>query len=987
MKRTLLTLFCTLLALAASADEGMWLPSLISQRIDDMRAKGFRLTAEDIYSINKASMKDAVVLFNGGCTGELISSEGMLLTNHHCGYDAIQAHSSVEHDYLTNGFWAMSRREELPNKELNVRFLVRMEEVTDRIAAGETKAEIIRRAEAESKGYKASVEQMYYGNQQFLFIYEQFDDVRLVGAPPSSIGKFGGDTDNWIWPRHTGDFSLFRIYAGKDNKPAAYSPENVPYRPKRHFTISTAGVEEGDFTMIYGFPGNTQEYILSDAVAYIAERSDPAKIAIRTGRLDIISAAQESDPALRIHYAAKHASIANAWKKWQGEALGIGRLGTVASKRAYEQEFAAWAQDKPEYRSVVADLKAEYARIADAYFAREITRETLGALPERYTPEERAEAAFARREQTERALFEWLFGQYARRCPVQYQIPAFLAGVAASGSPEAYAGEVFDTLWREGADTTAVHALHKDTERMLGHIGWMLETKSLRNLNSGRLNELYTTYIKGLREWDTLRAFYPDANLTLRVAYGHVGGYEYADGEYRQMSRDLSLDYISSSDNFLKRTLLEMTTNDLDKKRQSNGSYSVYSYLLRTPLTKAVDGTKPEVNHGVAKKKEYGFGIAGLMGVRFVDGNNQPTGEYGLVVTSVYPDSPASEAGFRRGTFFAQYNGAAITAANLNSVYGTLIAPGGASTVKLTENKQGAQPVSLTAREIYPNPVIHSEVITSGAHRIGYLVYDSFDAAYDDELLAAVKKLKDGNITDMVLDLRNNGGGHVISSNMLSTCIAGAACQGKVYEYYRYNDSRMATVEKTARETGKEYDTAAKKFFDEFYYGDYYGVDLRNYALNMTRLYVLVTGNTASSSEAVINTLRGLDGFTVKLIGEKTNGKNVGMEVSKFTVGNYSYELAPISFQGYNAKQVTVDKNGLAVDTACEEWDGELKDYGDRSEPMLAAALSQITGQRSASVSGTRSTAPGVRPATDIALPDLSNRPNGMIVFLPAAEE
>lgn len=211
MKRTLLTLFCTLLALAASADEGMWLPSLISQRIDDMRAKGFRLTAEDIYSINKASMKDAVVLFNGGCTGELISSEGLLLTNHHCGYDAIQAHSSVEHDYLTHGFWAMSRREELPNKELDVRFLVRMEEVTDRIAAGETKAEIIRRAEAEGKGYKASVEQMYYGNQQFLFIYEQFDDVRLVGAPPSSIGKFGGDTDNWAWPRHTGDFSMFRI--------------------------------------------------------------------------------------------------------------------------------------------------------------------------------------------------------------------------------------------------------------------------------------------------------------------------------------------------------------------------------------------------------------------------------------------------------------------------------------------------------------------------------------------------------------------------------------------------------------------------------------------------------------------------------------------------------------------------------------------------------------------------------------------------------
>ena len=546
MKRTLLTLFCTLLALAASADEGMWLPSLISQRIDDMRAKGFRLTAEDIYSINKASMKDAVVLFNGGCTGELISSEGLLLTNHHCGYDAIQAHSSVEHDYLTNGFWAMSRREELPNKELNVRFLVRMEEVTDRIAAGETKAEIIRRAEAEGKGYKASVEQMYYGNQQFLFIYEQFDDVRLVGAPPSSIGKFGGDTDNWIWPRHTGDFSMFRVYASKENKPAPYSPQNVPYRPKKHFTISTKGVKEGDFTMIYGFPGNTQEYILSDAVAYIAERSDPTKIAVRTGRLDIISKAQESDPALRIFYAARHASIANAWKKWQGEVLGIERRGTVASKRAYEEAFDAWAQDKPEYRGVVAQLKAEYARIADPYFAREITFETLGALPIRYSAKERAEAVFARREATERALYDLQFGEYARRCPAQYQIPEFLDGVARCGSPEAFAEEVFTQVWNEG-DTTAATALRSGTKRMLDHIAWLTGTKSLRNLNSKRLNELYTSYIKGLREWDARRAFYPDANLTLRVAYGTVAGYEYADGEYHKPQT--TLDGIIAKDN------------------------------------------------------------------------------------------------------------------------------------------------------------------------------------------------------------------------------------------------------------------------------------------------------------------------------------------------------------------------------------------------------------------------------------------------------
>ena len=546
MKRTLLTLLAALTLLPALADEGMWLPSLISTRIDDMRAKGFRLTAEEIYSINRASMKDAVVLFDGGCTGELISAEGLLLTNHHCGYDAIQAHSSVEHDYLTYGFWARTRAEELPNEKLNVKFLVRMEEITDRLAAGETAEEIIRAAEAEGTGYKAAVEQMYYGNQQFLFVYEQFDDVRLVAAPPSSIGKFGGDTDNWIWPRHTGDFSLFRIYASKENKPAAYSPDNVPYRPKKHFTISTKGVREGDFTMIYGFPGNTQEYILSDAVAYIAERSDPAKIAIRDGRLAIIAAAQASDPALRIHYAAKHAAIANAWKKWQGEVLGLTRRGTVASKRDYEERFAAWAADKPAYRDVVRDLKAEYARVTEPYFAREITLETLRSLPAKYSDAERAAELFARCEPTERALYRYLFGQYAERCPAQYQVPEFLDGVAAAGSVEAFADQVFDEVWQGGA-TPLSDSLRAGVTRMTKHIGGLLGTDALRNLNSRRLNELYTLYIRGLREWDTTRAFYPDANLTLRVAYGSVAGYEYADGEYH--TPQTTLDGIIAKDN------------------------------------------------------------------------------------------------------------------------------------------------------------------------------------------------------------------------------------------------------------------------------------------------------------------------------------------------------------------------------------------------------------------------------------------------------
>ena len=546
MKRYLVILLTALMVLPAKADEGMWLPCLIADRIEDMQSKGFQLTAEDIYSINQASMKDAVVLFDGGCTAELISAQGLLLTNHHCGYDAIQAHSTVEHDYLTNGFWARSREEELPNKGLNVRFLVRMEEVTDQLLAGVAREELIARAEKEGVGYRASIEQMYFGNQYFMFVYQQFDDVRLVGTPPSSIGKFGGDTDNWIWPRHTGDFSMFRIYASKDNQPAAYSPDNVPYEPKRFFPISTKGVHEGDFTMIYGFPGNTQEYILSDEVEYIAHRSNPAKIDIRTGRLEIIAKGQALDPALRIHYAAKHASIANAWKKWQGAVLGMNNRNTVASKRIYEQQFEAWAQNHEEYQTVVADLKAEYRRILDAYFAREIMLETLIQLPVEYSEEERQEAYFDLRQKTEEDLFVYLCGEYEKRCPNDYRVAAFDEGIAQKGSVEAFAKDLFATVWA-GSDQETMPAFRKKLIEKLHEITELLGTKSLRNVNSKRLNELYTIYIKGLRVWDEERAFYPDANLTLRVAYGSVEGYEYRDGEYHYPQT--TLDGIIAKDN------------------------------------------------------------------------------------------------------------------------------------------------------------------------------------------------------------------------------------------------------------------------------------------------------------------------------------------------------------------------------------------------------------------------------------------------------
>ena len=546
MKRILPTFFALLLLAPAMADEGMWLPSLISHRIRDMRAKGFRLTADDIYSINKASMKDAVVLFDGGCTGELVSAEGLLLTNHHCGYDAIQSHSAVEHDYLTHGFWARSRAEELPNKELNVKFLVRMEDVTDRMAAGETADEIVRKAEAEGKGYKAAVEQMYYGNQQFLFLYEQFDDVRLVGAPPSSIGKFGGDTDNWIWPRHTGDFSVFRIYAGPDNKPAAYSPDNVPFRPRRHFTVSTRGVAEGDFTMIYGFPGNTQQYILSDVVKYIAETSDPMKIAIRTGRLDLISRAQESDPALRIHYAAKHASIANAWKKWQGEVLGIKRLGTYEKKLRTEQRFVEATGDG----EVLQELKNEFARALPYYYTRELLGETLLTLRYGFTDEEKADPLFAKRRPVEQALYRLAFEEYAGRSTMLAPIAEFEAGIKQHGTPAAYADHIF-ALAADDPQNPELIALKEAIKGLSAEIVDELGTRSLRNFNSARMNALYARYVEGLRRWAAAEkregAMFPDANLTLRVAYGKVAGYEYADGEYHTPLT--TLDGIIAKDN------------------------------------------------------------------------------------------------------------------------------------------------------------------------------------------------------------------------------------------------------------------------------------------------------------------------------------------------------------------------------------------------------------------------------------------------------
>ncbi len=550
IKRTLLLALLTVaVGATAVADKGMWLPSLISSRIKDMRSKGFRLTAEDIYSINKASLKDAVVLFDGGCTGEIVSPEGLLLTNHHCGYDAIQALSSVDHDYLTDGYWAKSRSGELPCKGLQVAVLVRMEDITDRLAGGESAEAIVAAAKAEGKGYAAAVEQMYYGNEQYLFVYRVFDDVRLVGTPPSSIGKFGGDTDNWIWPRHTGDFSVFRIYASPDNEPAAYSKANVPYRPARHFEISTRGVGEGDFTMIYGFPGNTQEYITSDAVDYIANLSDPVKIALRTERLDIIREAQQRDAKVRIQYAAKHATIANAWKKWQGEVLGIRRLGTLDKKRAYEARFAA---ENPSQAFLLDSLHAAYERNITGYYLRELFNETLRAIEMPQMVRFAMTARDHERKRTvaaefyknydagiDRAIARRMMSEFVRLAPEGTVPDALSALFAAHGGAEAYADYLydnssmttFDGLVGGDASADAAAEFVAAVEPLYEHAS----RYAYRNLsNVPDIERWYRPYVKALMEWDRERAFFPDANLTLRVAYGKVAGYEYADGEYHR---------------------------------------------------------------------------------------------------------------------------------------------------------------------------------------------------------------------------------------------------------------------------------------------------------------------------------------------------------------------------------------------------------------------------------------------------------------------
>ena len=569
MKRILIALLAVLMMAPAWADEGMWLPVLIGQRIKDMRAKGFKLKAEDVYSVNKACLKDAVVLFGSGCTGELVSGEGLLFTNHHCGYSQIQRHSSVEHDYLKDGFWAMTRDQELPNKGLTVSFLEYMQDVTDAVLKGYSEGmterqrdsvikvnsqTLVAEAVKEGKGLRADVEALFYGNQYFLFVFRTFRDVRLVGAPPSSIGKFGGDTDNWMWPRHTGDFSIFRIYADKDNNPADYSEDNVPYQPKKFFKISRKGVKEGDFTFVYGCPGSTKEYVTSDEVEYTGNVSDPKKIALRTKRLDIMKKYMAQSQAVRIQYSSKAANVSNAWKKWQGEEKGIRRMKTVDKKKEYQERFKQWAKGT-RYDGLVERLEALYAKRNPYFLAYEYYNETvrsiellqiasgvLNVLKNKKAKDAAVEAFFKDYYQPiDEEIFVAMMKAFDDEMPDEFKPDYFKQMLSQYGSVEAWRKDLFSkSMFTDKEKVLALtkedsEQIKKDPAYVLYEAFYQWYFKELRpviNDVNSQIRLAYRDYMKGQMEFEPQKQFYPDANLTLRIAYGNVKGYSPADGIY-----------------------------------------------------------------------------------------------------------------------------------------------------------------------------------------------------------------------------------------------------------------------------------------------------------------------------------------------------------------------------------------------------------------------------------------------------------------------
>jgi hypothetical protein len=551
----------------SSMQGGMWIPSLLEgMNESEMQALGSKMTAKDIYDVNNSSLKDAIGHFNGGCTSEIISPKGLVLTNHHCGYGQIQSHSSLENDYLKNGFWAMNLDEELPNEDLFIEFIVRIEDVTAQVLNGvnenmteEDKQSLItknsnavQKATQKESWQDTKVKSFYKGNQYFLFVTERFEDIRLVGAPPSSIGKFGSDTDNWVWPRHTGDFSLFRIYADKNNRPAKYSKDNVPYTPKHHLPVSLDGVEEGDFTLVFGFPGRTNEYLPAVAIEHITQDYNPSNIAIREAALKVIDANMKASDDVRIKYASKQARIANAWKKWIGENLGIEKSDAVNQRREFEHTFTKALKEKGldnKYGHILPEFDKLYKDFASVNKERRnfievflVTNELMQLTFRAY----QMEAAIKRdSKNTENAKAAFI--NRLKRVHKNYDInvdrevyKAVMPFIEQTPDASIYNSSAFVNLdsalqLLETSDDKLLEALNKDAayqyaKPIIEH--FMNVTNKVYGEKNEPITALQTLYMTALMEALPNARYFPDANSTLRVTYGQVRGYAPRDAVY-----------------------------------------------------------------------------------------------------------------------------------------------------------------------------------------------------------------------------------------------------------------------------------------------------------------------------------------------------------------------------------------------------------------------------------------------------------------------
>jgi hypothetical protein len=572
MKKNLSVLFSLFLFVNVFADEGMLIPSLIKAFESDMKAKGMQLSAEDIYSVNSSSLKDAIFQFGGGCTAEVVSKKGLLLTNHHCGYSQIQSHSSLENNYIENGFWAQGLDQELTNPGLTAMRIVRIDDVTEAVLLGittdtqreEIKANIeqIIKDATEGTHYTAQVKAFNYGNSYYLMLKETFLDVRFVGTPPNSIGKFGGDTDNWVWPRHTGDFSVFRIYAGKDNKPAEYSSENVPYTPLHYLPISMKDRKNGDFTMVYGFPGSTEQHVCSSYLEQIITKERPSRIRMRDLSLSVIDKAMKNSELIRIQYASKQARISNAWKKWIGQIDGLKRLDAVNLKKETELEFTKKAMSnetwKLKYGETVAKMNAlsdeffkyeylyamgiEYFYVGPEYFKLIRSTNDLISNYSKYLEEGKIDEIKEKLLQTSEGFFK----NYNRE--IDMEILSLLTQEYFSKTDNLK----FYILNSKIADKSVftnkerfnqfIHKFNKKSaKKILKDAGYSHYTKYYTDWIdnvipyyrsfSQSMDVLLKNYVAGKLEMFPNKKHWPDANSTLRITFGQLEGSSPADGK------------------------------------------------------------------------------------------------------------------------------------------------------------------------------------------------------------------------------------------------------------------------------------------------------------------------------------------------------------------------------------------------------------------------------------------------------------------------